>query len=96
MTAALYLLRNEMILEGIVEVVFPFIGRVLGYIIIDFLGQIVFYSSGYLTLKLVTLGKYPEPFVPPGDGSNQEAYCIITGITAFILVFVSGFLYFAA
>ncbi len=44
-----------MILEGIVEVVFPLIGRVLGYIIIEFLGQIVFYSSGYLTLKLIVL-----------------------------------------
>ena len=85
-----------MILEAIVEVVFPFVGRVLGYVIIDFLGQIVFYSSGYLILKLVTLGKYPENFVPPGGGSNQETYCIVTGITALVLVFVSGFLYFAA
>jgi len=85
-----------MILEGIAEVVFPFIGRVLGYIIIEFLGQIVFYSSGYLTLKLITFGKYPETFALPEVNSNQETYCIIIGITAWILAIIAGVIYFGA
>ena len=85
-----------MILEGIVEVVFPFIGRVLGYIVIEFLGQIIFYSSGYLVLKLITFGKYPETFVLPKGDSNQETYCIIIGLTAWVSAIIAGAICFGA
>ena len=83
-----------MILEVIAEVILPSIGRAVGYIIFDILGQIIFYSTGYLTLKAVTFGKYPENYFPKNGDTKKETYVIIIGIVVWMLGALVGYTYF--
>jgi len=83
-----------MIFEAIAEAVFPVLGRILGYIFLDLIGQIICYSIGFVTVKIFTLGRHPKTFFPPGSDSGQEIYVILVGIAVSILIFISGMVYF--
>lgn len=60
----------EEIAEGLGKGVFRFIK----WIIIDAFIEFFVYGYGYLTLKLITLGKYPK------SGQDNDTLCIIAGL----------------
>jgi hypothetical protein len=73
------------ILEGLVEVVLPAIGRFIAYCVVELFFQFVCYSVGFVVLRAVTLGRYPEKYIPRTSDTNQEIYVIIIGLTALVL-----------
>lgn len=85
-----------MILEGLFEAVLPAIGRVLGYIVIELFFQVVCYATGFVFLRAVTFGKFPEHYIPKGSSSNQEAYVIVIGITVIVLTILGVAAYHGA
>jgi len=81
-----------MIGEIITEVIAPAIGRILSYILIEIIGNIVCYNLGYGFSKVVTFGKYPETYFPPEGSSKQETILMCIGILVFFLSVVSIFM----
>ncbi len=63
----------EEVVEGFGRVIF----RVIKWLIIDAILEFVIYGYGYITLKIVTFGKYPRP-------NKDEGRTITTGIISII------------
>ena len=63
----------EEVVEGFGRVIF----RVIKWFIIDAILEFVIYGYGYITLKIVTFGKYPRP-------NKDEGRTIATGIISII------------
>ena len=61
-------------MEEVAEGLFRGIARLIKWIIIDILIQLFIHGYGYVTLKVLTLGKYPKP------NTDNEGICIITGL----------------
>ena len=53
--------------------------RVMKWIIIELFIDLFLHGYGYLTLKIITLGKYPKP-----DRDN-ESLCVISGFISFVI-----------
>jgi hypothetical protein len=60
----------EEVAEGLGRAFF----RLLKWIIIDALIEFFVYGYGYVTLKIITIGKYPKP------NQNNDGLCIVSGI----------------
>ncbi len=77
-------------LEEIAEGFFQAIGRVIGYLFVDFLFNIVFYYTGWLILKLVTLGRYPPKPEPYGwaPRPHSRGFVIFIGSCAWLVVLI--------
>jgi low affinity Fe/Cu permease len=61
----------------------------LGYILSEILADKIFYWTGYIFIKIVTLGKYPRRIL--GKKSREWDLPIITGFTIYLLIFI-GFI----
>ena len=81
-----------MIIEIIAETIFPVIGRIIGYIVLEIICRIIFYTTGYVFWKIVTLGKKPKKYIPWYSAIDQETNVTITGgylwLTLLILLIV--------
>ena len=81
-----------MIIEIIAETILPVIRRAIGYIVLEIICRIIFYTTGYAFLKIVTLGKKPKKYIPWYSTIDQETNVTITGgylwLTLFILLIV--------
>ena len=77
-----------MVFETILETVFPLIGRILGFIFFEILTYMVMYSIGFVFLKIITFGKYPEEYISPYSELKQEAYVYMTGILICVLLVI--------
>ena len=77
-------------LENIAEGFFQAIGRVIGYLFVDFLFNIVFYYTGWSILKFITLGRYPPQPEPYGWGPkpHSRGFVIFVGFFAWLVVFI--------
>ncbi|NGN98843.1 hypothetical protein G5S52_14675 [Grimontia sp. S25] len=80
-----------MALEALVEAVLPVIGRAVGYIFVDILLNVVCYLTGYVVLKVLTLGRYPKAFLETDRRGSSEHYVLIVGLLFWVLV---GYLVF--
>ena len=69
-------------MEEVVEGVGRLIFRTIKWLIIDALVEFVIQGIGHITLKIITLGRYPRP-------NRDEGRTVLTGlITIALIVFV--------
>ena len=74
----------EEIVEGLGRLIF----RTIKWILIEVFIEIFIYGYGYVTLKVVTLGRYPK------SGRDDETICIIAGIVSIVLtLFLIAYIY---
>jgi len=66
-------------MDFIVEAVLPFIGRVLGYILIELFLHVICYTTGFVIVWLFTFGSKPEKFIPPKNQTQQEYWLYFLG-----------------
>ena len=72
---------------AIAEVVIPFIGRLVGWVFVEFLGHMVCYLTGYAVLKALTLGRHPKSYTSPWSEANKNFYVMLTGGVAWFGLF---------
>jgi len=84
-----------MLLEGVFEAAIPFIGRMLGYIFIEFFLHIFLYTSGYVVIKAVTLGKHPAEFIAIGSEAKQEVFVILIGLLFWLILIIYSLVLFS-
>jgi len=77
-----------MVLEVVLEVIFPVIGRILGFIFLELLTHAVFYTVGFVFLKIITLGKYPDEFISPKSDLHQQTYVYLMGWVIFLALII--------
>jgi hypothetical protein len=53
--------------------------NLIKWIIIDVFIELFIYGYGYLTLKILTLGKYPKP------NQNNDTLCVVSGFISFVV-----------
>jgi hypothetical protein len=53
--------------------------RIIKWIVIDAFIELFIHGYGYLTLKIITLGKYPKP------DQNNETLCLVSGLISFVI-----------
>ena len=53
--------------------------RIIKWIVIDAFIELFIHGYGYLTLKIITLGKYPKP------DQNNETLCLVSGVISFVI-----------
>lgn len=75
----------EEVAEGIGKIFL----RVIKWIIIDAFIELFIHGYGYLTLKIITLGKYPKP------DQDNDTLCVVTGlvsiaVTIGIIMFINS------
>ncbi len=69
-------------MEEVVEGIGRLILRIIKWLIIDALVEFVIQGIGHVTLKIITLGKYPRP-------NRDEGRTVVTGfVTIVLIVFV--------
>lgn len=82
-------------LDSLLELLIHGAGRVLGYIIIEILFDIVFYCIGVLFIKIITFGRYPklrEKRSLQVDEKHKKSFPIsLTGVVISIAVVVLYF-----
>lgn len=59
-------------MEEVVEGIGRLILRIIKWLIIDALVEFIIQGIGYITLKVITLGRYPRP-------NRDEGRCVIAG-----------------
>lgn len=79
-----------MVLELIAEAILPFVGRVLGYIVMDLLAYGVFYFTGLAVLKILTLGRYPDEYFWQRGRSGQDAFSIMVGLLVWVALLLAA------
>ena len=83
-----------MVIELLAETILPAIGRIIGYIAIEIIGRIFFYTTGYAFLKIITLGKKPKKYVAWYDTIDQQTEVTITGCCLWLASFLLLLVYF--
>jgi len=68
----------DLIIDGIGRFIF----EIIKLIIRDFIIQVVFYSLGYITLKIITLGIYPK------KDKTSERLIYISGVVSLIIAYI--------
>lgn len=68
-----------MIIEAILETISPLIGRVIGFLLLEVFVHMIVYSAGFVFLKIITLGKYPEEFISSNSDLHREVYVYLMG-----------------
>jgi hypothetical protein len=63
--------------------------RVIKWIIIDAFIELFIHGYGYLTLKIITIGKYPKP------DQDNDTLCVVAGLISFavtigIIMFINS------
>ena len=77
-----------MVLETILEVVIPFIGRIIGFIFLEIFFHLVIYTIGYVVLKIITYGKYPEEEFSLESDLHRETYVYLMGLIGLAVIIV--------
>ena len=85
-----------MVIEGVLEVIFPFIARVLGYIFVEVLFHVICYSTGFILIRLFTLGKRPKKFISPKSGEEQDTSLMLIGLLFWCVAGVWGMVFLCA
>lgn len=75
-----------MVTDVIFEAVLPAIGRMLGYVLIELAFYTVCYITGYVFLKLLTLGKYPTKLIYRGSSDNSDIGVCLVGLLVWIVL----------
>ena len=83
-----------MIIEAFAESVLPMIGRVIGYIVIEIVFRIIFYTTGYVFLKIITVGKKPKKYISWYSAIDQETHVSIIGGSLWLVAFFLLIVYF--
>jgi hypothetical protein len=60
-----------MVVEVLFEAILSVVGRIIGYIFIELIFQVICYLTGYAFLKIVTVGMYPKNSSCPEVTKNQ-------------------------
>lgn len=66
-------------MEEVVEGVGRLIFRIIKWLIIDALVEFVIQGIGHITLKIITLGRYPRP-------NRDEGRTVVTGFVTIALI----------
>ena len=82
-------------IEGIAEAVFPAIGRMLGYIFVELFLHIFFYTTGYVVIKALTLGKHPKEYVSFNSESKQQTHVIFIGVFFWLIPIIYAMVLFS-
>lgn len=85
-----------MLLEGIFEAVISIIGRAIGYIFVELLAHIILYTTGFVLIKALTLGKHPTEFVSLNSETNQQTHVILIGLFFWLIVIIYAMVFFSA
>jgi hypothetical protein len=75
-------------IEVILEIIFPAIGRFFGYLLLDLFSHGMCYISGYVLIKIATIGKYPEQLTPAYSNGDGAGGVILVGILFWVLIVV--------
>jgi len=65
----------EEVAEGIVRGIL----NLIKWIFIDVFIEILIHGYGYITLKILTFGKYPKP------NQNNDTLCVVSGLISFVV-----------
>jgi hypothetical protein len=79
-------------MEIVFETIFPALGRLLGFAILELFGQVICYSTGYALVKITTLGRRPVECIAASSGEPQGATLILIGLLFWALVVAYGVL----
>lgn len=77
-----------MILEGFIEVAFQFIARFVAYIFVEIIAHVCFYFTGYVLIKVVTLGKHPKLSRIENIDSKSAWHIMFVGMMFWVTVAV--------
>jgi hypothetical protein len=78
-----------MILEVLIDVILPAIGRLIGFILLDVLLYIFWYSSGFVLCRVFTLGRYPKKHIPWDNEVHQELLVNMVGFVFWVAVLLA-------
>ena len=53
--------------------------NLIKWIVIDVFIELFIHGYGYLTLKILTLGKYPK------SNKNNDTLCVVSGLISFVV-----------
>jgi len=74
--------------DEVADGIFRVAWRVVAYILIDIITEIIFYWIGKITLRIITLGKYP----PPADHEHADWFVSLIGILVVIAFGLGAFI----
>ena len=77
-----------MILEILLEVILPTIGRVLSFIFIEVLIHMVCYTTGFVLCRILSLGRFPRRYTSWLSDHSQELLVNMVGFMFWFGVFV--------
>tara|TARA_B110000902_G_scaffold151736_1_gene174353 strand:+ start:287 stop:520 length:234 start_codon:yes stop_codon:yes gene_type:complete len=71
-------------MEELIEHIFRFVASFFRFVIQQILIEGALYGVGYLTLKIITFGKYP---ISPITGRDKN-YILLSGLISIVLIFL--------
>lgn len=74
-------------MDSILEAIGGFILRGIGYFLIEIVFEVIFYLTGYLALKGITLGRYPQNILEFHNRERQDVYCMCVGAIFWLSLF---------
>lgn len=75
-------------MQFLIEALLPFMGRVLAWIAIELLAHFIFYYTGVLTLKIITLGKHPKIWHFEKVTEKHAGRLTLVGLSVWLIILV--------
>jgi len=74
--------------DVLLEVVFPAIGRLIGFFFVEVLIHMVCYTTGFVLCRILTLGRFPRQYTSWLSDDSQELLVNTVGFMFWFGVFV--------
>lgn len=74
--------------DVLIEVIFPAIGRLIGFFFVEVLIHMVCYSTGFILCRILTLGRFPRQYISWLSEDSQELLVNAVGFVFWLGVFV--------
>ena len=72
-------------IEDLAGGLFRVIGKIIAYVVVQLILEILLYATGWITLRAFTLGKYP----PNRETEHSEGFVQFVGFLLIISIFLT-------
>jgi len=72
-------------IEDLAGGLFRIIGKIVAYVVVQLILEILLYAIGWVTLKAFTLGKYP----PNRESKHSEGFVQFVGFLIIVSIFLT-------